>query len=120
MTDQELAGYLREIGYPEHVIRLGRAGLVARWTKFVEEVERGYRFGLEDYRNDLDLRGLIQLLGLDAEVAELDGRFYAKLTARDQRVWETNSAENPSWDYGYPANSGPQLLKDLKDEGLTG
>lgn len=119
LNDPEMADYLREIGYPEHVIRMGRAGLIARWAKFVEEVERGYRFGLEDYRNDLDLRGLIQLLGLDAEVTDLDARFYAQLTEREQRVWETTVAEHASWDYGYPAKAGPQLLQDLKDEGLT-
>ncbi len=118
MTDQEMADYLREIGYPEHVIRMGRAGLIAHWKKFVEEVERGYRFGLEDYRNDLDLRGLIQLLGLDAEVADLDSRFYSKLTARDRRIWETTVAQQPSWDYGYPLNAGSQLLQDLENEGL--
>src|SRR5665213_2250029 len=59
MTDEEMAAYLRENGYPEHVVRAGRAGLIERWAKFVAEVERGYRFGLEDYRNDLDLRGIV-------------------------------------------------------------
>ncbi len=68
MTDEEMAAYLRENGYPEHIVRAGRAGLIDRWGKFVAEVERGYRFGLEDYRNDLDLRGIIAMLGLDAEV----------------------------------------------------
>ncbi len=77
MTDQEMAAYLRENGYPEHIVRAGRAGLIDRWGKFVAEVERGYRFGLEDYRNDLDLRGIIAMLGLDAEVADLDRRFEA-------------------------------------------
>ena len=58
MTDQEMTDYLRENGYPEHVVKAGRKGLVDRWRKFVEEVERGYKFGLEDYRNDLDLRAM--------------------------------------------------------------
>ena len=65
MTDEEMAAYLRENGYPEHIVRAGRAGLIERWRKFVEEVERGYKLGLEDYRNDLDLRGIIAMLGLD-------------------------------------------------------
>lgn len=119
MTDPEMADYLRENGYPEHVIRMGREGLITRWSKFVDEVERGYKFGLEDYRNDLDLRGLIALLGLDSQVAELDVRFYAKLVDRDKRVWETTVVKDPLWDYGYPANAGAQLLQDLKDEGLA-
>ena len=45
MTDQEMADYLRNNGYPEHVVRSGRAGLIARWRKFVEEVEHGYKLG---------------------------------------------------------------------------
>jgi hypothetical protein len=118
MNDQEMAEYLRENGYPEHIVRAGRAGLIDRWRKFVGEVERGYKFGLEDYRNDLDLRGIIAMLGLDDEVADLDRRFESRLTDRDKRVWES-SAANPFWDFGYPANAGAELLHDLRNEGFA-
>jgi hypothetical protein len=118
MTDQEMAVYLRENGYPEHIIRHGPAGLIARWGKFVAEAEHGYKFGLEDYRNDLDLRGIIAMLGLDSQVVELDQRFEALLTDRDKRIWETSAAD-PFWDFGYPANAGHQLLEDIKNEGLA-
>jgi hypothetical protein len=117
MTDEEMATYLRENGYPEHIVRAGRAGLIERWGKFVAEVERGYRFGLEDYRNDLDLRGIIAMLGLDAEVSALDRRFAAMLTNRDKRVWES-SAQDPFWDFGYPSSTGSRFLEDIKKEGL--
>jgi hypothetical protein len=118
MTDQEMTAYLRENGYPEHVIRAGRKGLIERWSKFVAEVERGYRFGLEDYRNDLDLRGIIAMLGLDAEVADQDQRLEALLTQRDKRVWESSAAD-PFWDFGYPSNASHQLMEDLTNEGLA-
>ena len=120
MTDEEMAAYLRENGYPEHVVRAGRAGLIERWGKFVAEVERGYQFGLEDYRNDLDLRGIIAMLGLDAEVSDLDRRFEALLIHRDKRVWESSAAD-PFWDFGYPrmpASSSWKILK-MKDLYLT-
>lgn len=117
MTDQEMAAYLRDNGYPEHVVRAGRAGLIERWRKFVEEVERGYKFGLEDYRNDLDLRGIIAMLGLEDEVWELDQRFEAMLTDREKRVWES-SASDPFWDFGYPKNASHRLMEDLNNEGL--
>jgi hypothetical protein len=113
-----MAAYLRDNGYPEHVVRAGRAGLIDRWGKFVAEVERGYRFGLEDYRNDLDLRGIIAMLGLDAEVGDLDRRLESLLTARDRRVWESN-ADDPFWDFGYPSNAGKQLTQDIETEGLA-
>ena len=95
MTDQEMSAYLRENGYPEHIIHAGRKGLIERWRKFVGEVERGYKFGLEDYRNDLDLRGIISMLGMDEEVSELDRRFEALLIEREKRIWES-SGENLS------------------------
>lgn len=118
MTDEEMAAYLRENGYPEHVVRAGRAGLIERWAKFVAEVEHGYKLGLEDYRNDLDLRGIIAMLGLDAEVSHLDRRFEALLIHRDTRLWESTPAD-PFWDFGYPRNAGPQLLEDISNEGLN-
>jgi hypothetical protein len=118
MNDAEMAAYLRENGYPEHIVRAGRKGLIERWGKFVTEVEHGYKLGLYDYRNDLDLRGIIAMLGIDAEVAELDRRFEALLIHRDKRVWETSAAA-PFWDFGYPSNADDQLLEDLKGEGLA-
>ena len=118
MTDQEMTAYLRENGYPEHVVRAGRAGLIDRWRKFVESVERGYKVGLEAYRTDLDLRGIIAMLGLDSEVSELDRRFEAMLIDCGKRIWETSPGV-PFWDFGYPRNAGGELLEDLKKEGLT-
>ena len=118
MTDEEMTAYLRENGYPEHLVRAGRAGLIERWAKFVAEVERGYRHGLEDYRNDLDLRGIIDMLGLFSEVEDFDRRFQALLIHPDKRVWET-SPNDPFWDFGYPRNAGPDLIEDLRNEGLA-
>ena len=117
MSDDQIVEYLRANGYPEHLVRGGRDGLIERWRRFVEEVERGYKLGLEDYRNDLDLRGIIALFGLDDQVQDLDRRFEALLTDRDVRIWET-SAGAPPWDFGYPENAGKLLLEDIKSEGL--
>ena len=118
MTDEELVEYLRENGYPEHICRAGRAGLLTKWAAFVDEVERGYKLGLEDYRNDLDLRSVIALAGLEAQAREDDERLRSLLIATDRRVWES-SHENPFWDFGYPHNASGDLLEDLRAEGLA-
>ncbi|MCX6637359.1 MAG: hypothetical protein NT090_20080, partial [Acidobacteria bacterium] len=73
-TDAEIEAYLRENGYPEQVCSSGRAGLIARWGEFAQQVEHGYTQGLEDYRGHLDLRAILALAGMDAQVQELDGR----------------------------------------------
>ncbi|MFB3828079.1 MAG: hypothetical protein ACE15B_15015 [Bryobacteraceae bacterium] len=117
MTDLELEHYLRENGYPEHICRAGRAGLIALWKQFVKEVEKGYRRSLEDYRNDLDVRALISQENLDAQVADEDARLERLLVNRDIRVWES-SPGNPFWDFGYPKNAAGDLLEDLRAEGL--
>jgi len=118
MTDPEIETYLRDNGYPEQIVRDGRAGLIRRWRDFVREVEHGYSLGLEDYRNDLDTRAIIELAGAENdEVRALDGRLRKLLTSTGVRVWE--SAPSPFWDFGYPSNSGADLLADLREEGLV-
>jgi len=118
MTDAEIQDYLRENGYPEHIVRGGRAGLLKRWREFVEQVERGYPLGIESYRNDLDVRGIIRLAEAeDADVLALDARLEALLTHTQVRVWESAPGD-PFWDFGYPKNAGSDLLDDLRGEKL--
>ena len=119
MTNAEIQEYLRENGYPEHVVREGRPGLLRRWREFVEQVERGYSLGLEDYRNDLDVRGILGLAGAeDEEVNALDERLAKILIPAGARVWESAPGD-PFWDFGYPPNAGADLLEDLRAEGLV-
>jgi hypothetical protein len=120
VTADEVVNYLRENGYPEHIVRQGREGLVRRWREFVEQVERGYSVGLEDYRNDLDIRAILRLAGADndPEVASLDERLKRLLTATSIRVWESASGD-PFWDFGYPSNAGEELLEGLREEGIA-
>jgi hypothetical protein len=118
MTDAQVRHYLSENGYPEHIVREGRAGLLRRWREFVEQVERGYSLGIEDYRNDLDVRGILALAKADdAEVHALDERLRKLLTATSVRVWESGP-DDALWDFGYPSNAGPDLIEDLRNEKL--
>jgi hypothetical protein len=119
VSDSEILAYLQENGYPDHLAQQGRAGLVRRWREFVAQVERGYRLGLEDYRNDLDIRGILELAGAaDDQVRELDERLRRLLAPAKRRVWESAPGE-PFWDFGYPSNAGDELTADLRAEGLA-
>jgi len=118
MSADRVREYLEDNGYPKHVVEGGREGLIRRWREFVDEVEKGYKRGLEDYRNDLDLRMIIQLAEAgDGEVRELDERLRKLLTPTKQRLWESGPGK-PFWDFGYPRNASGQLLRDLKLEGI--
>lgn len=119
MNDAEIVAYLQENGYPPHLVREGRAGLVRRWREFVEQVERGYRLGLEDYRNELDIRGILELAGaVNEEVRALDERLRVQLLPAQRRVWESAPGD-PFWDFGYPRNAGEELAEDLRAEALS-
>ena len=117
MTDDEVRGYLEDSGFPRHVVKAGKDGLVARWRQFVEEVERGYPYNFEDYRNDLDGRAVIHVVGADADVEEYDERLRAMLTATDTRIWESAAGE-PFWDFGYPRNARGDLKRGLEALGF--
>jgi hypothetical protein len=117
MTDERVREYLRENGYPDHIVRGGRQGLINRWREFVTEVERGYEFGLEDYRNDLDIRAIIRLVGADEDVTDADARLQQMLVNAERRVWESGDGD-PWWDFGYPRNPSSALREDLEAEEL--
>lgn len=118
MEEADIQQYLEDNGYPGHVVKGGSKGLVARFRDFVKEVEAGYGYGLHDYRNDLDIRGLIALFGLDPEVADDDQRLNAMLIDRDFRVWESGAGAG-YWDFGYPRNADRWLVRDLRAAGLV-
>jgi hypothetical protein len=117
VTGEEIQQFLEDNGYPAHVVKGGREFLLRRYREFVAEVERGYEYGIHEYRHDLDLRGAIRTIGLDSEVAAEDERLAAMLTGTDQRVWESMYGE-PFWDFGYPRNARSRLLRDLRGLGL--
>jgi hypothetical protein len=120
MTDHEIVCYLEDNGYPPHMVRGGRSGLIRRWSEFASEVEQGYRYRLDEYRHDLDLRGAIAIVGLDhePEVQNADERLRSLLIATDQRIWESFSGD-AFWDFGYPRNAGGLLLRDLRAAGFV-
>ena len=119
MTEAEIQDYLDSNGYPAHIVRAGSAGLIRRWTAFVDEVARGYEYGIEDYRNDLDIRGILRLIAVedDPAVTAADGRLQELLIHPGVRVWESSGGD-PWWDFGYPLNAFGAFRRDLIAEGL--
>lgn len=118
MNDTEIKEYLQKNGYPEHLVKAGRKGLIAKYEKFVEEVEAGYSLTLDDYRNDLDLRAILLRLGLGKKVAEADKRFRKCLAFSGEPIWECDENPEAFWLFGYPKNAKGDLKKDLKAAGF--
>jgi hypothetical protein len=114
----QIALMLREHGAADYIVREGAAGLITRWRTFVAQVEKGYPLGLEDYRNDLDIRNLIAFTGIEREVSSEDIRFRKLLMHTRKAVWASDTPR-AFWVCGYPKNAGGELLKDLRREGLA-
>jgi len=75
--DDSARAFLVERGAPEHVVAGGVEALVAAWERTGTAVARGYEFGLDDYKNDLDARRW-----LDETLADVPAAASAELVAR--------------------------------------
>jgi hypothetical protein len=118
LSDAAIKEKLLAHGAPAHVIEGGGEGLIAGWRRFVDQVEEGYPLGLDEYRNDLDLRELISVAGLDRHVVAEDQRLRNALVADGRPIWETD-VPDAFWVRGYPRNASGELLADLRAEGLA-
>jgi hypothetical protein len=99
-------------GVADYIVREGGEGLIRRWNEFVAQVEKGYALGIDDYRNDLDIRNLIAVTGLDYAVRDADERLQGLLAEARRPVWESD-VPNAFWVRGYPRNASGQLREDL-------
>jgi hypothetical protein len=118
LSDDPVKRILRERGVAEHVVSDGSEGLLAGWRRFVTQVEQGYPLGLDDYRNDLDVRELISATGLDSRVTGEDERLRKALVPGLRPIWESDVSD-AFWVLGYPRNASGELLADLRAEGLA-
>ena len=90
-THTQIADYL-----PEH---LDRAGLIDRYRKFVEQVEHGYKLGLVDYRNDLDLLGILASSITKSKTSTAASK---PTSPTAPSASQETSPGDPPWDFGYP------------------
>ena len=60
MVNVKLRQYFAERGYSERVIEGGLRYLLDRWRSLVERLPRGYDRGIDEYRDDLDCRSIIE------------------------------------------------------------
>jgi hypothetical protein len=104
--------------------------LLRSWAQFVEGVERGYDFGIEEYSNDLDVRRLLDDVlaasspnlraALEAWAKPLDALFYAATFEADAGS-PSSASPDPSWRWHrrVPRHPGDDLFDDLASLGLV-
>ena len=102
-----VADYLRKRGAPEHIVKSGLGGLVRSWERTVDEIETGYKWGLEEWLNDLDVRTLVfeivttlpgeVVLGLMRRLNLADWRFMEATVKTQECVWGEENAKENHW-----------------------
>lgn len=104
-------------------------GLLLDWIDFVAECEGAFEGNLQDYREGLRLRDMIQFVAEDVGqplrakifeiIAEADARFKKILIDRRKRLDSPNEAvkEDRFWYLGVVRNQGATLRRDLIRKG---
>jgi hypothetical protein len=123
--------FLRRRGSPDTVVERGLPGLLEQWERAIEDVARGYPYGLDDYLNDLDGRQLLEeALGAasDGERARIrerldaaDARARSLMVNRERCLWGDEVARYHDWDrernwwyYAVPREPGKDLAEELE------
>jgi hypothetical protein len=99
--------------------------LLAKWEAFARELHQGYRFGLDDWLNDVDVRRLIAEAGdllpsHQRRLAAADARVREATQPHDKCLWGTKNAQQHGWKptthwyyFARPACHGEPFGKDL-------
>lgn len=122
---------LRARGVADHVLAGGLAGLVESWERVAAELERGYTGGLDEWRNDMDVRDILaealdaasapERRALGRRVRLADRRVRGRLMSAGCCVWGARVAANHGWSAGRqwwyflePRTKNAELARDLE------
>jgi hypothetical protein len=114
------------------------ADRVAAWERIVAQVERGYRLGLDDWLNDMDLRHAIAA-AIAGAAGSVDKAAAARLSAADRRfrratvdagkcLWGATAARREGWHadrqwwyFRRPRSGNAELEREIgaRDAGKT-
>ena len=126
--------FLEEKGCGPHLVEAGLPGLVGSWEHLVQSVDAGYRLGLDDYLNDLDVRQLIEE-ALDVASSQQRDEVQDRISRADEAMrslvvpvdgclWGAEIAEEEEWTakrnwwyFSRPVNANPELQAEI-DGGL--
>ena len=133
-SNDEVRAYLKSRGVSDDIVAAGLPGIVARWESIARAVD-GYRFSLDDWLNDVDLRDVIAgalevggdhtLQSVSARLAKADDQF-REATVASGPVWGARVAASHRhdstrtwWYFRIPRRCGETLASDLKGAGLS-
>jgi hypothetical protein len=132
-TPARVETYLRKRGSPDWVIQAGLEGLVERWEETASSMERGYRLGLDDFLNDMDVRQLVadclplapgrERKNMKKRVILADTLIKKSLKPAASCIWGRTEAKRQGWTarrnwwyYRLPCRTGPEFVAPLEQD----
>ncbi len=104
---------------------------VARWAKIVDSLERGWRFDLDDWLNDMDLRQLIhegwalyepdERAEVEAMIKRADSFFLLHTVDAGKCLWGRKTAKREKWSaktnwwyFRKPRKAEPDFIEEVE------
>lgn len=132
-TPARVEAYLRKRGSPDWVIQAGLEGLVERWEETASSMEKGYKLGLDDFLNDMDVRQLIadclplaperERKNMKKRVILADTLIKKSLKPAASCIWGRGEAKRRGWTarqnwwyYRLPRRPGPEFIAALEQD----
>jgi hypothetical protein len=126
-TPGRVEAYLRKRECPDWVVEAGLEGLVERWEETASSMEKGYKLGLADFLNDMDVRQLIadclpraperERKNMKKRVILADALIKKSLKPAAGCIWGRGEAKRQKWTarrnwwyYRLPRRPGPEFI----------
>jgi hypothetical protein len=104
---------------------------VTRWAKIVESLERGWRFDLDDWLNDMDLRQIIhdgwplyepdEKAAVEAKIKRADSFFLLHTVDAGKCLWGRKTAKREKWSaktnwwyFRKPRKAEPDFIEEVE------
>ena len=97
--------------------------LLTKWEEFVISVERGYRFSIYDYTNDLSVRDILQRIidqcplalrhKICSAINTYDEQFKTITIEKSEPIYKLKADPSFWWWYRVPKYPGAELQNDL-------
>jgi hypothetical protein len=130
-TTDPVREYLQEKGCSRKVIEGGLPDLIESWESICASVIKGYRLGLDDYLNDMDVRQLLaeslgvattqQREAVSHRLQEADDAVKAALESAGKCLWGDEVAEEEGWSarknwwyFSKPKKAAAELLAEIE------
>lgn len=105
--DDPIRKYCLQKGYAQHVVNGGLDYLITKWEYIAMRMASGYRFGIDDFRNNMDIRRILgevlsvvtheQREATGPRLKKADELFIESTVESPECIWGSDNAQEHEW-----------------------